>query len=196
MSTIYLIRHGNKQRDVSDPGLTAIGQEQAKKTGLFLKQFPISKIISSPLARAQQTAQLIADALALSVKTDLRLHERMEWRPEEISKDDFLTEWLKASRDRNYAPSLGDSSTKTGEKVASIIQEIGSAPTDHIVLVTHGGALIDFLRNNFDEKIVLQLFSDLPEGADYSVGECSITTVKFENGDYTLVDLNQISHLK
>ena len=80
--------------------------------------------------------------------------------------------------------------------IASIIQEIGSTPTEHVVFITHGGALIDFLRNNFDEKIVSQLFTDLPEGADYSVGECSITRVKYENGDYTLVDLNQTSHLK
>lgn len=63
MTTIYLIRHGQKQSHVGDPGLTDIGLKQAQQTGEYLSQFPISKIVSSPFKRTVETAEQIACAL-------------------------------------------------------------------------------------------------------------------------------------
>lgn len=195
MSTFYFVRHGNKQENISNPQLTEIGHEQAQKTAEFLKQFPITQIIASPLSRTQQTAQHIAQTLSLLVKTDPRLQERMERQPNDVPQKEFFAEWLETTHNRDFSPRWGDSSRKTGERVEQIIQEIGQSSDKHVVLVTHGGTTIDFLRNVFDENHLIQLLKEFPEGQDYVVNECSVTQVKLENGAYTLIDLHHISHL-
>ena len=55
---LYLVRHGEATEDES--GLSATGEEQARRTGERLKNLPVSRIHHSPLPRAAQTARLIA----------------------------------------------------------------------------------------------------------------------------------------
>lgn len=77
------IRHGetdwNRQQMLQgsrDIPLNATGVEQAKRAALALKNFPVTKIISSPLSRARQTAEFIAAHLELPVTEDHELKER------------------------------------------------------------------------------------------------------------------------
>src|SRR3954467_11901224 len=78
MTTFYLIRHGEK--DTNDamvgrmPGvhLTAKGRSQARAIGLHLKKANITRLLSSPLERAVETAQPLADFKRLTWKA--RLH--------------------------------------------------------------------------------------------------------------------------
>ena len=79
MKTIYLVRHGQKQSHAGDPGLTEVGVQQAQETGTYLKQFPITKIISSPFKRTVETAFHIGQALDLEHHIDSLLEERMNW---------------------------------------------------------------------------------------------------------------------
>lgn len=68
-----LLRHGQTEHSaesrysgVSDPELTDVGLEQAKRAAEALKGFtPIDAILASPRARAQQTAQAAAEALGI-----------------------------------------------------------------------------------------------------------------------------------
>ncbi|MGH3265034.1 MAG: histidine phosphatase family protein, partial [Trebonia sp.] len=55
--------------------LSELGIAQAKLAAEYLGQRPISYLVSSPLERAQQTAQPLADALGLRIATDDRLIE-------------------------------------------------------------------------------------------------------------------------
>ncbi len=62
--TIYLIRHGQQDRqpsydDVLETGLTALGRKQAKLTAKRLKSVPVTSIHSSDMKRAVETAQVI-----------------------------------------------------------------------------------------------------------------------------------------
>jgi len=76
MKEFYFIRHGqtdcNKFDDgkcyMNDSPLNKKGKSQAKKTGVYLKEFrmkdkPFDLIISSPKTRAYQTANIIADQI-------------------------------------------------------------------------------------------------------------------------------------
>ena len=80
--TVHLLRHG----EVHNPGgvlygrlpgfrLSDLGVAQAKLAAEFLARRPIGYLVSSPLERAQQTAQPLADALGLTIETDERLIE-------------------------------------------------------------------------------------------------------------------------
>lgn len=81
MTTFYLIRHGDKVRDIGDVGLTELGKSQALVTGQFLKDKNIEKIVSSTAKRATQTASIISKVLSISFSEDQRLRERISyWR--------------------------------------------------------------------------------------------------------------------
>jgi broad specificity phosphatase PhoE len=196
MPIIYLVRHAEKQKGVANPPLTKLGHQQAKKTGLFLRKFPISKIIASPYLRTQQTAQHIADALKLPFTTDERLKERIHWQIDKLAWQSFIDEWAKTSLDRDYLPLWGDSSRQAGDRIQLVAEENSTTDDQHLVLVTHGGTLIDFLRNVFDEKHLKALIREFPEGPDYIADECSVTRIKLANGRYELLDLHLTSHLK
>ncbi len=66
-----LLRHGQTEHSaehrlsgVSNPELTELGREQARRAAEALRSFgPIDAIVASPQTRAQQTAQAAADAL-------------------------------------------------------------------------------------------------------------------------------------
>jgi len=60
MPTIYLVRHGKAAAGFGahpDPGLDDLGQAQSETTARTLSKLPQMPVYSSPLARAQETAQ-------------------------------------------------------------------------------------------------------------------------------------------
>ena len=59
MPRLYLVRHGQAAAgfaDHADPGLNTLGHAQAQQTARQLSSLPPMQIISSPLARARETA--------------------------------------------------------------------------------------------------------------------------------------------
>ncbi|NLK65322.1 MAG: histidine phosphatase family protein [Tissierellia bacterium] len=72
---IYLVRHGESEANISkrfsgitDVELTERGALQAAKAGRKLKGEKIHKIFSSPLKRAKNTAEIIADEIGFNKK--------------------------------------------------------------------------------------------------------------------------------
>jgi broad specificity phosphatase PhoE len=78
----YMVRHGqtilNEQsiKQGAEGKLNAKGRLQAEHLGIYLKQFPISVILSSPYERAVETAELIAKQTLAPVQTTPLLAER------------------------------------------------------------------------------------------------------------------------
>ena len=80
MTQIWIVRHGEAaaswEKD-PDPGLSALGQEQAERTAQALLEIVPegATLISSPLRRAQETAAAFAEKLGASVTIDPRFSE-------------------------------------------------------------------------------------------------------------------------
>jgi len=195
MTTIYLVRHGNKEAVPFDPALTKIGLKQAEVTGEFLKATSFQAIVVSPKTRTQQTARAIALPQTIDFILDSRLTERMEWENNETF-DEFINEWSKTDRDRKYQPLVGDSSIKKGEKMKQVIQEYSDKHKDgNILLVTHGGSIGDLLRLLFGEKDTPHVIDPVTGAPHIQIGECSITVIEKDGDEYTLVKINDTSHL-
>lgn len=80
--TILLMRHGetawNRERRVmgnADVELNAAGRQQCARVAAVLAGFSIDRIISSPLRRALESAQILADKLEVSIEADSDLEE-------------------------------------------------------------------------------------------------------------------------
>ena len=68
--------HGDASRPESDPPLSALGREQARLTGIKLKELRFDGyIFSSPYDRTLETAEIIANELDLPFTTLACLHE-------------------------------------------------------------------------------------------------------------------------
>lgn len=82
-TTVHLIRHGetaaNRAHRVQGRGidlpLNAVGQAQADAVAAALADVPLTAVVSSPLVRARQTAEAIAQHHGLDVETDADLEE-------------------------------------------------------------------------------------------------------------------------
>ena len=81
--TIYIFRHGQTDYNVArrvmgqmDIPLNDVGRVQATELANKLATFAIGAIYSSPLARAMETAQAVADKIGAPIITDKRLMER------------------------------------------------------------------------------------------------------------------------
>jgi probable phosphoglycerate mutase len=83
---LYFVRHGESQANVDQvfagikrpAPLTRIGRQQARLAGqgILDMKIGIDQIVSSPLARARETAEIIADSLGLDpagISFDARL---------------------------------------------------------------------------------------------------------------------------
>lgn len=193
--TIYLVRHGQKVAEFGDPGLTEEGKQQAKETGIYLQQFPITQIISSPFRRTQETAAEIAHELHLSYTVDDALVERMNWNGNGVSYESFVKEWVVATHNRDYIPAFGDSSRRTGEKIKKLVNNLTATAGAHIVLVTHGGAIVDYLRTVFGDEKLAKIRFQYEEGEDYQMMNCAINKIVYSRGP-VLELLNFTAHLR
>lgn len=79
-AVLMVLRHGqteankdNRYRGHMDVDLDVTGMQQADDAAEFLKDYPIKRIVASPLQRAQDTAHATASLLGIEVETDSRL---------------------------------------------------------------------------------------------------------------------------
>ena len=78
MPKIYLIRHGQAAAgwgESDDPGLDSIGHEQAVQVFQTLPAINPMPIVSSPMARARETAEPLAQAWECAPEIDPRFSE-------------------------------------------------------------------------------------------------------------------------
>lgn len=196
MTTFYLIRHGQKEEALGNPPLTTLGRQQAKITAKYLKDKEIKKIYASPRKRTIQTASIIAKELSLQITQDERLKERMIWGEHaKVSFEEFLKEWIKTDLNRNFKPRFGDSSVETGKRIESLVNEISLNTSSNVLLVSHGGAIADFLRNNFpDSKLPIVRYKE-HDAMFLKIFECSITIVEKKEDKFLLKQVGLTDHL-
>lgn len=165
MALVFVVQHGEKESAPGDPGLTARGRAQAAGVAERLRGEDLAAVVASPLLRARETAEPIAAACGLEVATDARLTERMNWDgtgPVEA----FLEEWSRASADRDFTPTSGDSSRAAGSRFRDFLSEWEGRDAS-IAAVCHGGVTTDLLRTLLgDDGVPRSLFDEgVPSGA-------------------------------
>lgn len=91
---VLLVRHGESEANATgrfashtwDPHLTAVGQEQALSLAMQLHQAPIAYVVTSPLARAQETIAPLAQDhhLAPTILADLSEVNLGQWDGQQL----------------------------------------------------------------------------------------------------------------
>lgn len=156
---ITALRHGESEGNLipiyqgQEPGtdLTKTGQSQAKATAEFLQHEKVDVVYCSPLARTQQTAQIVADKLGAELIVDERLREVSFGEYEGKTVDFTDLSFLKARRAHKLENGTPESiyhfeGMETWGEVAlrieSFLQEVlAKHRSEHIVVVTHADPL-------------------------------------------------------
>jgi broad specificity phosphatase PhoE len=183
VTMVYLVQHGEKERLPGDPGLTELGRQQAMRTGRWLSGLGISALWTSPMRRAQETADCIAAVAGLAVQPDARLRERLNWDGS-LPFDAFLALWAHTAHDRDLVPVGGQSSRQAAARLQAFLAGLRGLPGP-VAAVTHGGITIELLRDMVGDDA---LPSDVLEAG---IPPCAVTAID----DLNPVMVASVSHL-
>ncbi len=184
--TIWMVRHGEtaKNKDHllqgrSDAPLNSNGQEQAEEARMYFQENHISfdHVISSPLLRALQTAEIITDS-KLGIRRDQRLLEMdygpyegcsLESPPEEITY--FFQDFV-----HHPAPEGMESLSSVKERMGSFLEDLKSSERGNILVTTHAIAL----------KGALEYLMPESDGAWWSrtISTCAVFKIELDEGRF------------
>lgn len=153
---LILIRHGQTDYNATrrmqgqlDTHLSDLGREQAARAGQALAGEPITRIISSDLTRAHDTALIIAEQLGLDVHRDERLRETHlgEWQSRTSAEVDEELPGARAAwrHDATWAPPGGESRVQVADRARPVIEELmrdyDEWDSHAVLIVAHGGTI-------------------------------------------------------
>ncbi len=147
-TVVHLLRHGevaNPTRILYGrlPGfhLSSLGEQMAKAAAQALAGRTVTRIVSSPLERAQETAQPFADQFGLPVQLDDRLVESSNFfEGQRVSLTDGVLRdprnwWV--LRDP-FSPSWGENYASVARRMYAVLQATRAAVEGHeAVCVSH-----------------------------------------------------------
>ena len=123
----------------TDIGLSDAGRQRAEEAAKNLSGSDIESVVTSPLARASETAGIIGSALGVSVKCDKRLEEVnfgiFEGLSREEAREKFPSEFSARESDKwNYAVKNGESYRDASRRV---VEFMGTLRERKTLAVTH-----------------------------------------------------------
>ena len=225
MKEFYFIRHGqtdcNKLDDgkcyMEDAPLNKKGKNQAKKTGLYLKEYRMKDksfdcILSSPRTRAFQTANIIADQInyinpkGLSEVTKVKelkelskgfIRDYLDYQEEILGKiNDPIEYWEALNQidvliEKKYK--LKDFEKNIDEGIDIFIENLKNMKESKIIIVSHYGFLF--------KALIPRIFNVPAEAIQHFTEDqdnCAICYVKFYecSGKFEMVMPPSTEHLK
>lgn len=157
---IVFWRHGQTDQNLqariqgaTDNPLNQVGLDQAARIAPEIAKLGITKIFVSDLLRARQTAQTVADILAIEPVVDARLRERSYGKWEGLTAEEIKAEWpeeFAAWRRGEHPEGVGvQHRSEVGELVGSLVREqIALAAENEVLLfVAHGGSIVNGVMN-------------------------------------------------
>lgn len=157
MKKLYLLRHGQTEFNVKklvqgrcDSPLTDLGRKQAGMAAAWLKSHDVvpDKVVSSPLGRAMDTAQLVATELLgpdAAAEPCEGIIERCYGTFEEGPHDALPTDVWDPGED--LVPFGGEGSKALQERmVATLTNLMGAKGIETLLAVSHGSASRQFIK--------------------------------------------------
>jgi len=173
MATIYLVRHGKAAAGFdghADPGLDDLGRRQAEATAAMLAPKGPLPILSSPLARARDTAVPLAERWSSDIVIEPRvaeipsptedLAERSAWLRQAMAGswselDDTLQNWRQALID--CLADIADDSVIFCHFIAINVAVGAASDDDRMVLFSPDNGSVTTLTNTAGRLAVQEL---------------------------------------
>ena len=194
---LLLIRHAEPERvapgsssEPADPLLTDCGREQAGRLAHWLEHEPIDAVLSSPLRRARETADVVGDVLRLDVHV---VDGLMEY---DARADHYIpVEELRETRDHRWRAMIegrweefgGEDPDRFQARIVPCVDAIIERfPGGRVAAVCHGGVI----------NVYLAALLGLERHLWFEPGYTSISRVAAaRTGERSVVTLNEPAHL-
>ena len=201
MTRIYLVRHGqtawNKEeifRGRTDVPLNETGLREAQLAGEYFREMEIHAIYSSPLLRAWETAQKIADVQRLEVRSLQGIIDMCfgEWEGQSLKdvqeKDGQRFQQWKNEPHLVKIPG-GETLDEVRDRAMAVLEK---------TIKSHSGKTLLFVSHRVVNKVILCSILGLDNSHFWQIGQEStaINLIQHKEGKYVLSLLNEACHLK
>lgn len=199
-----LVRHGATTANLAKPpilqgrgvnlGLSPAGQIQAQRAAEFLKSFPIRAVYSSPLLRAQETAQHIAAPhqhelrlIPELTEVDVGIWEGRSW--EDIARVD-------PEAYQRFQADPGSYGYQGGESM-QLVQE-RAVPAFQSILNSHLGETIVIVAHNVVNRAFLASVLGMPLAVSRRLFQDNgcLNFLEHRPGETTVRTINLVHHLQ
>jgi broad specificity phosphatase PhoE len=203
MTTLYLLRHAATEANLARPyrlqgrrldmPLADLGIRQAELTRDYLALHPLDRVVSSPLQRARQTAEIIAAPHGLSVELedplvecDVGVWEGLSW--DTIRQQDPLA-WQRFEEDPASYPYPG------GESFSQVWHRI-SQFLDHLMERRQGETIL-VVSHHIVCRVYLAGLLGMPlaKAKLVKLDNCGLSVVRRHPGGTAVATLNSAFHL-
>jgi broad specificity phosphatase PhoE len=201
-TTIFLVRHGqtaanldHRLAGITDVPLDPLGETQATEVAEYFRNVPFDTLLSSPLARARETARRIGTVTGHTPEPVPGLEEMHFGDCENLTLAEAIVQFPELKKmeddleDLDLAWPRGDSRRGFHQRVnATFLGILERYVQQSVVVVAHGGVIGSF---------VAQVEGGNPsQYARYSVANCSVTQLRVTPEATEIHCWNQVSHLK
>jgi probable phosphoglycerate mutase len=192
VTTLLLVRHGEtdwnrdgRWQGHSDTQLNEAGREQARRVAAELDG--VDAVYASDLARAAETAEIIAAELGLPVRLDARLRERSFGAWEGLTADEieagFRDQHLRWLAGEGAGADDAEPFDAFAARVRSFLEDVLDAHRDEtVLLVAHGGSI----------RVIHALASGLDYVRDHrsipGVPNCAVSRYAVQEGKLAPID--------
>jgi broad specificity phosphatase PhoE len=219
MTTLYLIRHGETEwnhigrwQGQADVPLSDEGRAQARLLAqrLLREDVQFDQIYASDLSRAYETAQIVARALGMPIRTDRELREIDIGSWSGLTRPEITARFPGAFETVFYAPD-GETRDQFAARTNGALLRIAEThPGQRLAIVSHGGvvrSMVKHLQNlarsqpgavTIDAAMPPQpeATADVWGVMSLPVGNTSITEVRQEPNGWRLVRYSDVAHLE
>lgn len=186
VARIYLVRHGQTALNESgvlrghlDPPLDDTGRHQAEKVGLVLGSRQPAVIIASPLRRAVQTAEPVAERTGLAVETDECLMDRDygEWAG--VPRETVIDRWGSV----DAAPGVEPKQRVRARAVDGLSGIARRCRNQTAVVVSHDAVT---------KQVLAALDPELGDADELPQDNGCYNTLEWRDGKWTVLSINEV----
>ena len=183
---LYLARHGQTPlnesgvlRGLADPLLDETGREQASRLGAVLGRRNPSLVVASPLQRAVQTAQPVADQAGLTVVTDQCLTDRDYGRWTGTPKKSVIARW-------------GSVDNAPGVEPVLVILVRAMTGLNAIAGRCREGTVVAVSHDAVNRQVLAAFCPDLGDPDSIPQDNGCFNTLEWRAGKWTVLTINEI----
>jgi len=193
MTELLLVRHGetawNAERRFqghADPPLNDVGRRQARVLADELAGERIDAVYASDLARARETAAIVAERRGIPVVAlpELREIDVGEWQgltwPE---IEERYPEGVRAWHETGAGWERGETYDELGARILAVLRRIAQDHAGERVLVVGHGGTVRAIRAYLEGRSVAESRRGSP-----AIGNCEVFRVGSEDGEFRRLD--------
>ena len=185
-TVVYLVRHGRTPlneagvlRGLADPALDETGRRQAERLGTALGPRGLTAVFASPLVRARQTAQPVAERARLEVAVDQCLLDRDYGPWTGISHEAVTDRWGSVDRAPGVEP--------RPEVRDRAVQGLAGIARRHL-----GGTVVAVSHDAVNREVLAAFDASLGDPDTIPQDNGCYNTLEWRGGRWAVLSINEL----